>query len=136
MTFSTVYMTGGVLNTYKSWMIIGVSTLVVLFAIAGYIKGSKLFNENFHFQLSPGKSCQGGAYMNQGDSPRAKMCRSMMMTPEGQEDINRYKCNKGFIGMPKGTGVHGFNFSPDSNSNWKNERCMNNNQDIEDNGIF
>ena len=83
--------------------------------------------------ISPGKVCSGGAYMNQGDSYRAKMCRNLAATPEGRSEISRYQCGAGYVGMPG----KGFRFTPISDNNWKNARCIGKStENITSNGIF
>jgi hypothetical protein len=81
---------------------------------------SKLSSEDkSQLNISPGKLCRGGAYTWQGDSTRAKMCRDMASTQEGRDSINNFECDVGYTGVPKSD----FQFTPISNSNWKNERC-------------
>jgi hypothetical protein len=116
-----------------SIMIYIFSAMVFLLAIFGYIEVAKLFPESYHYQTSPGKLCQGGAYMMQGNSTRAKMCRQMASTQAGKDEISRYNCGVGYHGMPGG----GFKYTPISNDCWENERCNNPSScDIDANGIF
>ena len=69
------------------------------------------------FTISQGKLCRGGDYFQQGDSPRAKMCQEM--SKSNNEEINRYDCGPGFVGMPS----HKFEYTPISNNQWNNSRC-------------
>lgn len=83
--------------------------------------------------ITPAKLCAGGQYMWQGNSPRAKMCREMTSTQKGRDEISRYECGAGYIGMPGGN----FRFTPVSNVYWKNARCDGSpSYNVEDNGIF
>jgi len=83
--------------------------------------------------ITPAKLCAGGPYMWQGNSHNAKMCREMASTQEGRDEISRYECGAGYIGMPK----NNFRFTPISNDYWKNARCDGSPScNVEDNGIF
>jgi|UniRef100_A0A6C0D0U1 hypothetical protein len=83
--------------------------------------------ENFHFELSPYKRCQGGPYMYSSDPELKAFCDSIP-----QEQLNQAFCNNGvnggkggwdrkshgFIGMP----VH-FEYTPMSDDKWENHMC-------------
>lgn len=92
--------------------------------------------EDQKWAITAGKRCMGGPYMNQGNSPRARACRELARTQEGRHEIGRYECGVGFNGMPGNR----FEFTPISNDQYKNERCMPKNKPFaciaEDNGIF
>jgi hypothetical protein len=77
-------------------------------------------NSEKFWDVSPGARCKGGAYMWQGDSQEAKMCRALASTPEGRIDISAYNCPVGYNGIPKIP----FEYTPLSNDNWQNERTM------------
>jgi hypothetical protein len=87
------------------------------------------------YHPSPGaKLCRGGPYFWQGNSKRAKFCRELASTQEGQEEIERHSCGAGYVGGGEG---NGFKFTPLSNSNWRNSRCDSTEEPkLEDNGIF
>ena len=80
-----------------------------------YVKSKDLgtANQSFHFEVSPLKRCCGGPYMYTGDAELGKFCASMT----GCQKQNNC-CGKGFVGAPKR-----FEYTPESNSEWKNERC-------------
>ena len=92
--------------------------------------------KNQAWAITPAKRCSGGPYMNQGNSQRAKACRELALTQEGRNEIGRYECAVGYNGMPGKR----FEFTPISNSEYKNERCMPKNKpfacDVDNNGIF
>jgi hypothetical protein len=72
--------------------------------------------DNFDFEVSPNKKCCGGPYMWGGiDSPTYKYCSD----PINKESISCACCGGGYTG---GGNVK-FNYTPESNSQWKNERC-------------
>lgn len=108
----------GLQQTKGKW-VLGLLAIFYTLGIYGYTKAVGLFRESYCYQTSPGKLCQGGWYMNQGDSPRAKMCRAMMASPEGQAEIDQYSCGKGYTGMK----ACNFRDTTMSNANWENEMC-------------
>lgn len=127
ISISTTFMFKGFVE-FKDATITTIQALVFIFVLSLYDKLTK-FSEKFHFQVTPGKACRGGWYLHQGD----KTCQDMMKTEQGQNEISRYNCRKGMIGMS----ANNFNFTPDSNSQWENERCIGKQSDnIDDNGIF
>jgi hypothetical protein len=74
--------------------------------------------ENFTFEVTPAKLCQGGEYMHQSN-PRREKCENLLSTPEGRKEYAEYDClNPALIGRP----VH-FEYTPLSNDMWQNERC-------------
>lgn len=78
-------------------------------------------SENF-WDVSPAAQCKGGNWYNwQGDSDEAKMCRDLASSDEGRCAIASYSCPTGFIGTPKIP----YYYSPLSDDNWQNQRCMN-----------
>lgn len=75
--------------------------------------------ENFHFQVSPAKLCQGYPYMQSSASPEIQeFCHKLMSTKEGQHEYAQMNCNNGFHGRP----VH-WQYTPGSNDKWENEMC-------------
>lgn len=76
-------------------------------------------NENF-WDVSDYAKCKGGPYFWQGDSEISKMCRKLASTPEGRIGLSGYNCPTGYVGQP---GLP-FYYSPLSDDNWQNERCM------------
>jgi hypothetical protein len=73
--------------------------------------------------ISPSKKCRGGDYMHQGSSKFSKFCRDYTNSPEGKEQMARHKCQVGNIGW----GPNEFEFTPQSDENWKNAQCVGNN---------
>ena len=114
--------------------IVMISSIIFSLFFVGYMQLTGLLKEGFNFCPSPGpKLCRGGPYMWQGDSERAKYCRKLAATPEGDAQIKRYECGKGMIGMPG----CGFKYTPMSDDCWRNQRCDSPaGCDIESNGIF
>ena len=73
-------------------------------------------NENFHFELTPEKRCDGGEYMRSSDPARQALCSQFSAA-----DLSRYECGPGYIGRPIWRGGAGNGTL--SNANWKNESC-------------
>lgn len=96
--------------------------LVYTFIITAiyHISGLHHSSEGF-WQLSPGARFKGADwYTCQGDSPEAQECRKLLSSPEGRCQIASYSCPTGYSGVPKIP----FVYTPLSNDEWKNERCM------------
>ena len=51
--------------------------------------------DNFHFELTPQKKCDGGKYMYTSDPEKQKLCASF--TPD---ELSMYECSPGFHGRP------------------------------------
>ena len=103
--------------TFKSF-IVSIVMLTALFYLIAYFFG--ITKETFLATFNGPKFCRGGAYLYQGDSEKAKYCRSLYENPEGQEELCKFTCGKDqHNGYPNAN----FQYSPLSNSNWKNERC-------------
>lgn len=88
--------------------------IVVLFNLA--FQNSK---DNFHFELTPEKHCDGGPYMYSSNPEKQALCSKF-----SKADLSRYNCPVGFHGRPiwrEGAG----NQPPESNDNWQNTRCGN-----------
>lgn len=70
--------------------------------------------DNFHFELTPQKKCDGGNYMYTSDPEKQKLCSSF--TPE---ELSMYQCPNGaFHGRPVW-----WNRTNESNANWQNTMC-------------
>jgi hypothetical protein len=111
----------------KQGSVVTIASIIFSLFFAGYIQLTGLLKEGYNH--GP-RLCRGGPYMWQGDSPRAKYCRELASTPEGDAQINRYECGKGMVGMPG----KGFKFRTISDG-----RCgkqSDDKHDIENNGIF
>ena len=121
-------------SSLKRSGIVVISSIIFSLFFVGYIQITGLLKEGFNFYTDPGpKICRGGPYTWQGNSERAKYCRKLASTPEGEQKIKRYDCGSGLSGMPG----HGFNYTPISDDYWTNKRCdIEAKCDIESNGIF
>jgi hypothetical protein len=69
--------------------------------------------DNFFFELTPEKHCEGGSYMYSSSPEKQKFCSQF--TPK---DIKYYSCTKGFHGAP----VH-WERTDMSDSKWENKMC-------------
>ena len=72
--------------------------------------------ENFTFELTPEKKCDGGPYMYTSDPERQKLCSQF-----SKKDLALYQCCNGYHGRPawKGMATNGTL----SDSSWKNPSC-------------
>jgi len=80
---------------------------IILFGLM-YVVNTNI--DNFHFELTPIKKCQGGPYMYSSDPERQKLCAHF-----SPKEYCQYNCGRGFVGAP----VH-WNRSSESDSNWSN----------------
>jgi hypothetical protein len=69
--------------------------------------------ENFFFELTPQKQCDGGPYMYSSNPAKKALCSKF-----SQSDLDRYECGRGYVGRPVW-----WNYSPESDSKWQNGRC-------------
>jgi hypothetical protein len=97
--------------------------LIILGVVVSYPVLLDLSKDDFHFELTPEKHCEGGPYMWTSDPEKQKFCSKFT-----KADMARYECGVGFHGAPIWRGGAG-NQPPESNSNWKNERCSDVNSD-------
>jgi hypothetical protein len=51
--------------------------------------------DNFLFEVTPEKLCDGGPYMYSSDPYRKELCSKF-----SNKDLNRFECSNGFIGRP------------------------------------
>ena len=70
-------------------------TTIILYII---FKISKNRKEGFHFEVTPEKTCDGGAYLHQSN----KMCQELWNTPEGRRDLANYNCINGYCNGSQG----------------------------------
>ena len=87
--------------------------LVVVIAVAAGVIVSFQSREGFLFELTPQKQCDGGPYMYSSNPQKQALCSQF-----SKKDLSRYECGPGFDGRPVW-----WNYSPESNSEWKNGRC-------------
>jgi hypothetical protein len=116
--FSILSNKYGIDNT-QGKVVLGLLAIFYSLGIYGYARAVDLLKEPYCYQTSPGKLCLGGPYTWQGNSPRARMCRAMASTPEGNAEIQQYNCGPGFVGQK----ASNFRDTPMSNDNWQNELC-------------
>lgn len=90
----------------KGW-VIGV---LVFFCISAVVSET---SEGFLFELTPQKQCDGGPYMYSSNPAKQALCSKF--TPK---DLSRYECSRGYVGRPVW-----WDYSAESNSDWKNGRC-------------
>lgn len=64
--------------------------------------------------------CKGGEYMWQGDSATAARCRELASTGVGRCAIGKFNCPNSFIGRPQKL----FEYTSQSNDQWKNTQCQ------------
>lgn len=69
--------------------------------------------DNFYFELTPEKHCEGGSYLYSSDPVKKKFCSQF-----SQSDIANYSCCNGFHGAP----VHWERTSM-SDDKWNNKMC-------------
>lgn len=74
---------------------------------------NKTQKDNFHFQLTPEKNCDGGAYMYTSNPIKQKLCNSFPPS-----DLAKYSCCPGQHGRPVWWAR-----SDESNADWENTMC-------------
>ena len=135
-------------NTRKN--VVAVVIFLVLMASLVYLLMAKN-NENYIFkgkdllEITPAKTCRGGPYMFQGDSPTARRCQKMWGTAQGRDKLQRVLClngdyqkDSGYVtgekilpgtlppNNPWGDGLYpnnfqlGFHYTPDTAFDWSN----------------
>ena len=99
--------------------------LLSLFLTAILLIGYKLGNikdscqtDQFHFQVTPAKRCDGGAYMTQS-GPDHEFCQQLLSTQAGINEYNDFNCGPGFPGRP----LPFFEYTPETNDRWESDRC-------------
>ena len=78
--------------------------------------------DNFFFQLTPEKECDGGPYMYSSNADKQKLCSKF-----SKQDLAQYSCSPGFYGRP----VH-WNRNDMSDDSWNNTMCDGNFTDYSD----
>jgi hypothetical protein len=104
-------------------ILIGFSFISTLILLTVY-KTAKV-TEGFHFEVTPEKTCDGGAYMHQSN----EMCQKLWSTAEGRKDLATYNCLNGdcakeglYNGRPLNMGYR----QDLSDDNWQNTSCQGN----------
>lgn len=91
-----------------------VSLVVVFTVIICFNVLLSNIKDNFFFQLTPEKQCDGGPYMYSSNPEKQKLCAQF-----SAKDLSRYSCGGGeFHGRPVW-----YDYTAESNANWKNDRC-------------
>lgn len=96
--------------------------IAIAVIILVYKKFVCLQTDNFHFEVTPSKTCQGGKYMVSSADPEQKAyCNKLFSTPEGLAEYSKYNCTTpGFNGAP----LH-FEYTSLSDDKWENQSCKN-----------
>jgi hypothetical protein len=97
-------------------LVSGIIFVIILYLTKQYQK------DNFRFELTPEKHCDGGPYMYSSDPVKKAYCSQF--TPS---QLAEYQCCKGFHGRP----VH-WNRTDMSDSKWENKMCDSNFNDYSD----
>jgi hypothetical protein len=100
--------------------------IVSLFATLSFVltyKFAKIGNhqtDNFQFEVSPGKNCRGYPYMQSGNPKLLEECEKLFSTPLGKK---MKTCDGMYVGRPYSFNYDPYEFTPESDEQWKNERC-------------
>jgi len=92
-------------------------TLGLLFTYK-FAKIANCQSDGFHFQVSLEKMCRGYPYMQSSNPELLKKCGELLSSPEGKKIAS---CDGMYVGKP-----YSFEYTPESNDNWENERCKQN----------
>ena len=100
-------------------MLIGTLIATILLLIVYSVGNVPECGEQFLFEVSKPKQCQGGPYMRQGNPELDAYCNQLLSTPEGRREYSQMNCTQpGFVGRPVT-----FNRAPMSDALWKNTTC-------------
>jgi len=106
------------INNDLSILIMGILFTIIIFLLKNFDS-----RDNFYFELTPEKHCEGGDYMHSSSSPdKKKFCAQFT-----KEEKNYFTCPNGFDGRP----VHWERTSM-SNDQWRNEMCNDNFNDYKE----
>ena len=105
------------LNMVKAVIIWGIVVL--------YYFLTKDIKDDFHFELTPEKRCEGGPYLWSSNPEKAALCSKF-----SKADLARYECSNGFIGRP--IWRQGAGNMPLSDANWQNTTCDQIGKDLPD----
>jgi hypothetical protein len=94
-------------------------------AVMAVHEAVKCSRDNFMFEVTPEKKCDGGAYMYSSDPERQKLCAQF-----SKDDLRKYECSPGeYHGRPvwrqgvlsqNGNAIGNGTLS---NANWQNTTC-------------
>jgi hypothetical protein len=115
-----LYMGSRMRPKIVSLLIISLLGASLLLAVYKLGKIPKCQADGFHFEVTPPKICEGGPYLwSSAPQEVQDYCNKLFSTPEGQLEYAQYNCCGGlYNGRPLS-----FEYSPESNSKWENERC-------------
>lgn len=101
-----------------------IKLFIIVAAIVGFSSSLSLSQDNFFFELTPEKYCEGGPYMWSSNPEKQKFCSQF-----SKADMARYECPVGFHGAPVWSQG---NQPAESNDQWKNTRCSSISKDYND----
>jgi len=99
------------------YSLIGVSCLILIYKFGNIVQCQ---SDSFHFEVSPFHKCRGFPYMQSGDPKLLEECEKLLSTPLGQK---MKTCDGMYVGRPYSFDYDPREFTPESNEQWKNERC-------------
>ena len=122
----TTYLAGAIslllsykLQPYYTLIITSVlASLYLMLIYSGHRCSDCNNNENFLFELTPAKICDGGSYMN-SSGWRKKFCDEFMSTDKGAAEYTMYNSCPGCTGRP----INNTEFNGNIGPGWKNEKC-------------
>ena len=106
------------LNTPQTLGIAIIFTAVLVIII---LSSSTTKGEDFTYELGLDKACSSGSYMYTGNSELAKKCRKYLASDAGKE-MTENSCTPGLYKFRNNKKNVRFNFSPESEGNWKTGR--------------
>ena len=110
-------------NTYV-WNAIKAAIVFGVFILYNYL--TKDIKDNFHFELTPEKRCDGGPYLWSSSPEKQALCSKF-----SKADLARYECPAGlYNGRP--IWREGAGNIPLSDDNWQNTTCNQIGQNLPD----
>jgi len=107
----------GKLNPYYVLIVTCVlSSLYLMLIYSGNNMSSQ--RDDFLFELTPAKICDGGAYMATSGW-RRDFCNNFMNTEEGQKQYSMYNSSGGFVGRP----LNNKKFNGNRGAGWGEGNC-------------
>ena len=114
------------LNAFDSKISSPIKSLILVLIILAFNSLLSVSTDNFMFELTPEKKCDGGPYMYSSDPARQALCSKFSST-----DLSRYECPAGlYHGRP--VWWDGATNDTMSNSNWQNDTCGKINNTVND----
>ena len=110
------------MDSYKNKMFKVFIIFIILIVFNLALETSK---DNFIFQLTPEKKCDGGPYMYSSDPERKELCSKF-----SEQDLSKYECPAGlYHGRP--VWWNGATNGTLSNADWKNDTCNQDNIELQ-----